>query len=393
MSSQALTTRCGASRPRRQDGAVRRVGDAVVLSAGHAARAPALPRSRGRVRREPPRHRARDRPGRSRTTAACLHQRSRADLARSRAVHAPARPARRLGRRRHHRVVGRRRALRRDAQRVQHGLRRRRAARRRRRRRARRHERARCARGAGSDRTRGARHRVAGGRRDRALPSSCRRMAKRTPASSPAPDTPARTASSSPFPRPSPPTCGRRWSARASSLPVWARATRCGSRPACRCTATSSAPASRRCRLGSAGSSTGTRVRSSAARRSSVNGRPESRGASAGLSVPGRRPLREGQVVDACRCGGRHGDERQLLADARARDRARAGGRLGRGGRRARRSTSAAATSRPRWSRRRSCGARRNARHTRTGEGDEPSRCSMPRCRGFPREGHGRRQT
>ena len=48
--------------------------------------------------------------------------------------------------------------------------------------------------------------------------------------------------------------CGTRSSRPGSRRPGSARATRCGSKPGCRCTATSSARASRRCRPGSAGS-------------------------------------------------------------------------------------------------------------------------------------------
>ncbi len=81
----------------------------------------------------------------------------------------------------------------------------------------------------------------------------------------PAPATPARTDSRSPsrttWPRP----CGRRWPAPAWCRPVWAPATRSGSRPPCPSTATSSGPASPRSRPGSAGSWGGTRVTSGAA--------------------------------------------------------------------------------------------------------------------------------
>ena len=104
----------------------------------------------------------------------------------------------------------------------------------------------------------------------------------------------------------------------ASRRPVSAPATRCASRPACPCTATSSARASPRCRPGSAGSSAGTRVTFSGPdaleRRAGGRAAP----AAAGLLADGRQPPRDG-VGRPRRRSGRvgHGDERELLADAR----------------------------------------------------------------------------
>ena len=63
---------------------------------------------------------------------------------------------------------------------------------------------------------------------------------------------------------------------------AWARVTRCGSRQACRCTGTSSVPASHRCRPGWAGSCASTRARSGGARRCSARRMPVSRVSCAG---------------------------------------------------------------------------------------------------------------
>ena len=142
--------------------------------------------------------------------------------------------------------------------------------------------------------------------------------------SSPARATRARTASRSTSPRAdAPDAVGRARPAPASRRPVSARATRCGSKPGCRCTVTSWGRASRRCRPASAGSCGGTRAtfrgRDALAPSGNVAGpAPVARG----LAVAGRRPGREGAVVlhDGRRRRRRH--ERQLLADARPRDRA-----------------------------------------------------------------------
>ena len=118
--ARALTARRRAPCPRGEDGALRRVGDAAVVPGRHAGRAPGLPDRRGRVRRQPPRHRAGGGAGRLRAPAG---RRSPPTWPRSPgpdAVHAPARRGRRLGARRHHRLVGVGRAVRRDAERVEH---------------------------------------------------------------------------------------------------------------------------------------------------------------------------------------------------------------------------------------------------------------------------------
>ena len=84
--------------------------------------------------------------------------------------------------------------------------------------------------------------RVPRGRRRRAVPGRRRRLGRRRRASSPAPATPARTASRSPSPPMPRRRCGTRCSAPASHRPVSAPATRCASRRRCRCTATNSGP-------------------------------------------------------------------------------------------------------------------------------------------------------
>ena len=114
---------------------------------------------------------------------------------------------------------------------------------------------------------------------------------------SPAPATPARTASSWPC-RPTPRRrSGRRCSAPASCRPASAPATRCAWRPACRCTATSWARASPRCRPAWAGSSAGTRATSGAGTPlAAEQERGRRAGACAGLAVEGRRPPRAEQA-------------------------------------------------------------------------------------------------
>ena len=69
-----------------------------------------MPRARGRVRRVAPRVGAGARQRRVRHAAVGVHQRPRPHRTRTRAVHAPPRPRRRARRRRHHRVVDRARA-------------------------------------------------------------------------------------------------------------------------------------------------------------------------------------------------------------------------------------------------------------------------------------------
>ena len=232
----------------------------------HDRRAPRLPPRRRRVRRVAPRHGAGRRCRRPGDAAGRALQRPRQDRSRPRPVHPPARRRRRLGARRHHRVVapGRRRRgvprLRRDAQRVEH------RPRPRRRRRARDDARAGRARRAGSAGPRSPGDGVPRRRRRRALPRRAGRRGTARRARSPAPATRASPASRSPFRRRPPPTSGRRSSAPACNRPAWAHATRCAWRPGCRCTATSWARGSRRCRPGSAGSWRGRSRRSVVAR-------------------------------------------------------------------------------------------------------------------------------
>ncbi len=97
------------------------------------------------------------------------------------------------------------------------------------------------------------------------------------PAWWPAPATPVRTVSSAPSRPKWRSASGRPCWPRASPRPGWAPGTPSASRRACPCTATSSAPASRRSRPGSAGSSAGTRGTSRAgppSRRSGPTARP-----------------------------------------------------------------------------------------------------------------------
>ena len=234
-------------------------------------------------------------------------------------------PDRRARRRRHHRVVGRRRALLRDAERVEH--RRLLAA-----------STTAVARATGAVDVR-RRHRDAGGARGagpeaRALLAAVSADAAAVPrfavrevrraAWSPAPATPAKTASRSTCRGATRPRCGSDRRRRDRRPPGSAPATRCGSKPGSRCTATSSAPASRRSRPGSAGSCAGTRATSAAATRSTAERERGRRPAAArhhgrGPAPAARRCSRV--LVDGARSG--HGHERELLADARPRDRAR----------------------------------------------------------------------
>ena len=80
-----------------------------------------MPRARGRVRRVAPGHSRVPGPGRPRRAPVVAHQRPRPGRTGPRAVHAPARSRRRARGRRHHRVVGERRSLPGDAERLQHG--------------------------------------------------------------------------------------------------------------------------------------------------------------------------------------------------------------------------------------------------------------------------------
>ncbi len=111
---------------------------------------------------------------------------------------------------------------------------------------------------------------------------------------------------------------GHRHPARPASGP----ATPSGSRPACRCTGTSSARASPRCRPGWAGWSGGTRTGSGAAQALEAE-RREGRAAAgwSGLATEGRQPPRQGATVIDGRPAGGHGDQRELLAHAGPRHR------------------------------------------------------------------------
>ena len=95
------------------------MGDAAGLPLGDRGRAPGLPRGSRGVRRQPPGHRPGRRPGRVRPSAEVTEQRPAPDLGRPGAVH-PSLGRDRVGGGRHHRVVARRGAFRRHAQRVQH---------------------------------------------------------------------------------------------------------------------------------------------------------------------------------------------------------------------------------------------------------------------------------
>ena len=90
------------------------------------------------------------------------------------------------------------------------------------------------------------------------LPLHLRHGRRDRSASSPAPATPGRTASSCTAAPPTRPSSGRRSPAAAPSRAASARATRCGSRPGCRSTATTSTTRPPRSRPGSASSSSWT---------------------------------------------------------------------------------------------------------------------------------------
>ena len=285
-----------------------------------------MPRGRGGVRRVAPRHRRVRGRRRVRHAAVGAHQRPGPHRARAGAVHAPARPRRRARRRRHHRVVGRRRALLRDAERVEH----------RRRSSTRSQARRRTARSSVADVTADrAVLAVQGPRRGRSsrpciaeAAAVARFAVRRRVGGAPVRrghrlhgrgrrrDPRAR--------RPRPPRCGTRSSTPASRPPGSARATRCASKPGCRCTATSSARASRRCRPGSGGSCAGTRATSAGtapleAERERGRRPPPARARRSTAA----RPARGAAACAATARVDRRGHERQLLADARARDRAR----------------------------------------------------------------------
>jgi aminomethyltransferase len=204
---------------------------------GHARRAPGLPQRRRRVRRVAPGHRAGQGPD-------ALHRLQAAftnDLTKiapgSRAVHAPARRGRRLGARRHHRVVGARRGVRRDAQRLQH-------------------RRSPCRHRRGGDHARPCRAGHAGPARQGAsggvFPSAAEvgRFRVEELSWQGAHCTVAGTGYTGEagveiaVPVAAATDLWSRWSVRASCPRVWVLATRCAWRRACRCTATSWAKAS-----------------------------------------------------------------------------------------------------------------------------------------------------
>ena len=110
------------------------------------------------------------------------------------------------------------------------------------------------------------------GRRLRASTLPRLNSAKPRTAGWPAPATPARTAWNCTCPRRRRESVGTRCSAPASCLPVWARVTPCGSRPACHSMAMSSARGSHRSKPASAGWSGSTRETSAASKRSPRNG-------------------------------------------------------------------------------------------------------------------------
>ena len=99
---------------------------------------------------------------------------------------------------------------------------------------------------------------------------------------------------------------GRPWWRPGSRRPDWARATRCASRRACRCTATSSDRASRRSRPNWAGSSAGPRATSSGAPPLEEEKAEGPARRLRGVVGEGRQPLRDGAEVQAGgRCVGR----------------------------------------------------------------------------------------
>ena len=112
-----------APRARRDHGRVRWLGDADRLSVGHDRRTRGLPHVRGDLRRVASRHRAAAGERRLRRHPERADQRPRQDRPRARPVHPSPRRRRRVGARRHHRVVAprrRRAGVRRDAERLEH---------------------------------------------------------------------------------------------------------------------------------------------------------------------------------------------------------------------------------------------------------------------------------
>ena len=166
---------------------------------------------------------------------------------------------------------------------------------------------------------------VAGGGRRRAVPRAAARLAGRRRARSPAPATRARTASRSPCPaeRGADAVAGdHRRRGRAGRPRRPRHAAPRGRR--CRCTATSSAPASPRCRPGSAGSWRGRKDEFRGRERARGRARPAASPALLrGIATDGRRPPRAELpvLVDGAVVG--RGHERQLLAGARPRHRPR----------------------------------------------------------------------
>ena len=264
----------------------------------------------------------------ARRAAVVAHQRSRPHRARTRAVHTPARSRRRARGRRHHRVVGRTRAFRRDAERIEHRPARRcrgeeRAAGDRRRGRVRptSREPRRGARGAGARRASAAR---AGQRRSRrgASGSRCARLGGATRGSSPAPGTPAKTAWRSTWRPTTRPSCGTRCSARGHHAGRTRRARHAPARsgpPVARPRArTRDHAVASRARLGRAlGQRRFPRSRAARSRTQQGSGAP-AHGRLGRGSAPGPRRCHRA----ARRRRDRRGHQRQLLADARKRDRA-----------------------------------------------------------------------
>ena len=264
---------------------------------GHHRRAPRLPPRRRGVRRVATSARSGcEGAGALERAAGGVHQRPRQGRARAGAVHAPARRRRRLGARRHHRVVGRRRRLRRDAQRLEH-------------RPGRRGCRSAATATSPTSRRRAiiavqgpnARERLAAvlarGRGGRPVPgrapSTWHGVACTVAGTGYTGEDGVEIAVPADARRGA---LGRRARPPASRPPGSAPATRCASRPACRCTATSSARASPRCRPGSAGSWRGTRATSGA--EAALAAEQDAGRAPAGCAASrteGRRPPRADQ--------------------------------------------------------------------------------------------------
>jgi hypothetical protein len=272
-------------------------------------------RRRG-VRRVAPRHRPGQRGPTPSSACSARSPTTSQDRTRSGAVHPPARRDRRVGARRHHRLVApdrRRAGVRRDAERVQHRPRGRRD-------RWDRHHATRAVIAVqGPDARAICSARVAPSRRRRtiprrAVPGSGVRASWRAPA------TPVSRRRDRRPGRPRP-RCGTRSPTPASVRPASAPATRCGSKQVSRCTVTSSGRASPRCRPGSAGwwlGQAGVPRPRCAARR--ARARPAR--LLVGIATEGRRPPRADcpSWSTVSRWGGHL---RQLLPGARPRHRAR----------------------------------------------------------------------